>query len=269
MDSGTTGPELRTAVEDAVSRAVDGYGDTAETADAIASGEISEAIVRELMSVDSDLWPEYAQGMEYAEWRTVVNSSTRHVVRDAAGEHGVTLSDTDTVEKLDTEIRQTLESVSAEIVKKRFDAAVSNGSFDIGNYDNWVNGTRTPVRVPAGMPVLPVPGHWYATVNAWNIEVEGEYARFEVSANMGTPATATATTYVREDRDVEREIAGSVRRLGSVEEISFSGQSLLIVAVPPGKLGVGDRDGTDPECSPTWPVAGEVDSSRFQCGGLP
>ncbi|WP_336328173.1 DUF7286 family protein [Halovenus sp. HT40] len=269
MEDGSAGADAKADVTAAVERAIGNYGDTARTADAIASGEISEAIVRELMGVDSDLRPEYAQGMEYAEWRTVVNSSTRHVVRDAAGEHGVTLSDTDTVETLDTEIRQTLESVSAEIVSERFDAAVSNGSFDIENYDNWVNGTQTPVRVPAGIPVLPVPGYWYATVNAWNIEVEGEYARFEVSANMGSPETATTTTYVREDRAVEREVAGSERQLGSVEEISFSGRSLLIVAVPPGKLGVGDRDDEDPECSPTWPAVGETDSSRIQCGGLP
>ncbi|MFT4946408.1 MAG: hypothetical protein ACI8TL_000643 [Natronomonas sp.] len=269
MKSKTTGQELRAAVEDAVSKAVDEYGDTAETADAIASGEIREAMLRELMGIDSDLRPEYARAMTYREWRSVVNSSAQHVVRDAAGEHGVTLSDTDTVEKLDTEIRQTLEKVSGEIVSERFDAAVTSGSFDIDSYDDWVNGTRTPVRVPAGMPVLPLPSQWYATVNAWNVEVNGEYARFEVSANVGTPETATSTTYVRENRDVEREIAGRERRLGSVEAIEFSGQSLLIVAVPPGKLGVGDRDDEDPECSPTWPEVGNVASDAGQCGGVP
>lgn len=267
MEEDSTGADAKDDVTTAVENAIDDYGETAETADAIASGEIKEAILRELLKIEDTLRPNYAQEMQSREWRVILNSSTQHVVQDAAGEHGVTLSDTDTVKKLDTEIRQTLETVSAEIVSKRFDAAVSNESFDIDQYGQWVNGPRTPVRVPAGLPVLPVPSHWYATVNAWNVEVKGEYARFEVSANTGTPETATTTTYVREDRNVERKIAGSERELGSVEGIDFSGQSLLIVAVPPGKLGVGDRDDADPECSPTWPVTGDSSAGTVQCDG--
>ncbi|MXR51964.1 hypothetical protein GRX03_10175 [Halovenus sp. WSH3] len=268
MEADTEGDRASEEIQTAVTAAVDGYGGTVETADAIASGEIKPAIVRRVAAaVGEDSRPNAATGLDYQQWRAIVNSSAQQVVRDAAAEHAVTLSDTKTVEKLDTEIRQTLESVSKEIVAKRFDAAVNNNSFDIGNYDNWVAGTRTPVRVPAGMPVLPVPGHWFATVNAWNIDVEAEYARFEVSANVGTPATATGTTYVREDRTVKREVAGKNRRLGSVEPISVSGKSVLIVVVPPGGIGVGDRDDRDPECSPTWPVVGDVSEEAIHCDG--
>lgn len=269
VESDSDGSKAAEEIQAAVTRAVEGYGGTAETADAIASGEIREPIVKKVTdTVSEDSRPRSATGLNYQQWRAIVNSTTHRIVRDAAAEHAVTLSDTETVEELDTEIRRTLESVSKEIVANRFDAAVSNGSFDIGNYENWVGGTRTPVRVPAGMPVIPVPSHWFATVNAWNIDVKGEYARFEVSANVGTPETATATTYVREEQTVEREIAGSARTLGSVEPIAFSGKSVLIVVVPPGGVGVGDRDDEDPECSPTWPVVGDVSEGTINCNGV-
>jgi hypothetical protein len=254
-------------ISEAVADAINGYGDTAKTADAIASGEISDPVVSHVANaIRDDLKPAYAAEMDETEWAAVVRSATRHVVQDAAAEHAVTLSNTETVEQLDTEIRQTLEKVSADIVRNRFDAAVGNGTFDIENYDNWVKGTRSPVRVPAGLPVLPLPGKWFATVNLWDVEVRGEYSRFEVSANVATPETATATTYVREGRNVEREIAGAERELGSVEEVDFSGKSALIVVVPPGKLGVGDRDDEDPECSSTWPVVGDVSNGTVNCG---
>ncbi|WP_436901833.1 DUF7286 family protein [Halovenus halobia] len=264
MKDDSRGKAAYDAVTTKLTEAIEEYGSTAKTAEAIANGNISDPIVRELAHLDKR--PSYAEGMGTTEWRTVVRAGTRRVVRDVAGEQGVTMSDTGTIEQLDKKIRTTLESVSREILKKRFDAAIGNGSFNLNNYDNWVNGTRTPVRVPAGMPVLPVPGQWYATVNVWTIDVHGEYARFEVSANMGTPETATATTYVREDRDVELQIAGESRDVGSVDEVDFEEKSVLIVAVPPGGIGVGDRDGKGPECSPTYPETGDVSAKSGECG---
>lgn len=264
MKDDSRGKAAYDAVANKVTEAIEEYGNTAETAEAIASENISDPIVRELAHLDKR--PSYAEEMGTTEWRTVVRSGTRRVVRDVAGEQGVTISETDTIEQLDKKIRTALDGVSKEILKKRFSAAIGNGSFNLDNYDNWVNGTRTPVRVPAGMPVLPVPSQWYATVNVWTIDVHGEYARFEVSANMGTPETATATTYVRENRDVELQIAGESRDVGSVDEVDFEEKSVLIVAVPPGGIGVGDRDGEGPECSPTYPYTGDISGKSGGCG---
>lgn len=266
MKADSKGEESYDAVTDAVGDAIENYGDTADTADAIASGTIAEPIVDELTRLDEEKRPAYAAEMGQAEWRAVVMSATRRTVRDAAGEQTVRLSNTETVEQLDTEIRRTLQGVSTEILRKRFESAVGKATFNLDNYANWVNGTKTPVKVPAGMPLLPVPGQWYATVNVWTIDVRGEYARFEVSANVGTPETATATTYVREDREVTLQIAGAPREVGEVEEIDFSETSVLLVVVPPGGIGVGDRDNQDPECSPTYPETGE-DSGGNSCGG--
>ena len=264
MKDDSEGAAAYDEITERVTDAIQGYGDTAETADAISSGNISKPIVSELTRLENR--PAYAEEMGTAEWRAVVRSAARRVVRDAAGEQGVTMSNTATIEQLDKKIRTTLEGVSKEILRKRFDAAVGNGSFSLNNYDNWVNGTTTPVRVPAGMPVFPVPGYWYATVNVWTIAVHGEYARFEVSANMGTPETATATTYVREDRAVELQIAGEAREVGSVDAVDFDETSVLIVAVPPGGIGVGDRDDQGPECSPTYPYTGQVSGTGGGCG---
>jgi hypothetical protein len=110
-----------------------------------------------------------------------------------------------------------------------------------------------------------VPGYWYATVNAWDVRADGEYARFEVTANVGMPGQTSATTYVREDETVTLEIAGAERTIGDVEPIAFDGRSMLLVVVPPGGIGVGDRDDENPECAPTPPEAGTVDSSDGTC----
>lgn len=266
MEEDSKGAEAFDAVTGAVTDAIEGHGDTAETADAIAGGEIAGPIVDELTRLDEGSRPPYTAEMDRAEWRAVVMSTVRRTVRKAAGEQTVRLSNADTVEQLDTEIRQTLEGVSREIREERFESALGDASFDLGTYADWVDGTTTPVTVPAGMPIVPLPGQWYATVNVWTIDVRGEYARFELSANMGIPETATATTYVREDRDVSLQIAGDAREVGSVEEIEFSEKSVLIVVVPPGGIGVGDRDDNDPECSPTYPHTGAV-SGGGGCGG--
>ena len=64
-----------------------------------------------------------------------------------------------------------------------------------------------------------------------------------------------------------RSVAGQSRRIGTVEPISFSGRSILLVAVPPGGIGVGDRDAEAVECSPTWPITGDLSEGRVRCEG--
>jgi hypothetical protein len=196
----------------------------------------------------------------------VVESVTQSVVVESAAAEAVTLEDTGDVEALDTQVRRALENVSADIVDERLAQRLGNGRFDLSEYDGWVDGVETPVRVPAGLPILPLPTNWVATVNVWDIVANGQYARFEVSANVSAPGRASSVTYVRENTTVEREIAGERRRLGSVEPVGFDGRSMLIVVVPPGGIGVGDRDDEDPECSETYPVTGAFDPERVACG---
>jgi hypothetical protein len=103
-------------------------------------------------------------------------------------------------------------------------------------------------------------------MNLWDIDADGQYARFEVVANMSAPGRATSTTYVRENATVTLDIGGEERTLGRVKPIGFDGRSLLVVVVPPGGIGVGDRDDENPECTETYPVVGPVDGTETACG---
>jgi len=105
--------------------------------------------------------------------------------------------------------------------------------------------------LPAGMPLAPVPGYWYATGNVWYVDVGGSYTRFVVRSNRGDARGSTA--YVRTGR-VSRLRHGSERvRLGRDSRVSFRTETAVVVVVPPGGSGVGDTDGTPDERSPGWP----------------
>jgi hypothetical protein len=106
--------------------------------------------------------------------------------------------------------------------------------------------------VPSGLPVAPVPGYWYATVNVWKIGVRGEYARFSVRAPQGPPGESVV--YARQSATVELDVDGDggEERLGRTEPVSFETETVVVVVVPPGPPGVGDRDGTRDEQSPGW-----------------
>lgn len=52
----------------------------------------------------------------------------------------------------------------------------------------WERATdRRPGSMPAGLPLVPVPGYWYATANAWSVSVRGSYDRVTVRADRGSP----------------------------------------------------------------------------------
>jgi hypothetical protein len=105
--------------------------------------------------------------------------------------------------------------------------------------------------LPAGMPLAPVPGYWYATANVWYVDVGGTYERFVVRANR-TDATAP-TAYVREGRATRLEHGDESVRLGRDEKVSFRTETAVVVVVPSGPNGVGDTDGIPDERSPGWP----------------
>ena len=117
-----------------------------------------------------------------------------------------------------------------------------------------------PVRtVGAGLPVAPVPGYWVATVNAWNVEVRGEYPRFALRANVGTPDRPFE--YVREPGAVSVDVDGESVALGRTEPVAFETRTIVVVAVPAGPPGVGDVGGTRDETSGGWPCPGALTAS--------
>ncbi|WP_245180538.1 DUF7286 family protein [Haloarcula amylovorans] len=113
--------------------------------------------------------------------------------------------------------------------------------------------------LPAGAPLAPPLTPWYATMNLWWVTVEGEYARFAVTANHGTPTTpAATTTYVRDDATVRLDVDDDGERevLGRNERLSFRAETGVVVVVGPKPRGVGDKDGQAVETSAGWPNAG-------------
>ena len=106
--------------------------------------------------------------------------------------------------------------------------------------------------VPAGLPAAPVPGYWYATLNVWSVDVRGEYARFAVAAPRGPPGESVV--YVREKGTVRLDWDGDGQRevVGRTTPVAFETETVVVVVVPPGPPGVGDRGGNRDETSPGW-----------------
>ena len=114
-------------------------------------------------------------------------------------------------------------------------------------------------KLPAGLPLAPPVTPWYATANIWWVTVEGEYARFAVSASHGSPSEPGArTTYARDGHNVTLDVDddGTAERLGTADRISFRADTGVVVVVPPKPRGVGDKGGTAVEESSGWPDAG-------------
>ena len=109
--------------------------------------------------------------------------------------------------------------------------------------------------VPAGLPLVPVPGFWYATFNAWSVSVRGSWAEFAVQARGGSPVgPGNGTVFVREDVPVAFDVNGDGRpeRVGRNERLSFEVETTVAIVVPAGPQGVGDVDGQRTESSPGW-----------------
>ncbi|MGZ0748020.1 DUF7286 family protein [Haloparvum sp. AD34] len=134
------------------------------------------------------------------------------------------------------------ETLEAEVTR-RVDAASASIQ------ERWA--PKTIRSVSSGLPVTPVPGYWYATVNAWRVDVAGAYPRFELRADTGPPGQGFR--YVREAGAVTVEVGNQSVLLGHTDPVRFETGTVVVVAVPPGPPGVGDVDGVRTETSPGWP----------------
>jgi hypothetical protein len=108
--------------------------------------------------------------------------------------------------------------------------------------------------IPAGLPVAPAPGYWYATVNLWWVTVEGSYLRFTVRAHTGTgDGSGSTLQYVRDGSSVRLDVDddGDTERLGRSERVSFEAHAAAFTAAPGGRW-VGDVDGNADERSSGW-----------------
>jgi len=111
-----------------------------------------------------------------------------------------------------------------------------------------------------GLHVLPTLDPWIMTVNAWKIDVEGEFVKFVVydADNEVHPNPIfghDAQVYVRREESILDSL-NNYRRIGDNLPIKFSFTTGTFIAVPPGKIsGVGDKNSLDPvEESPGWKI---------------
>ncbi|WP_440767345.1 DUF7286 family protein [Natronorubrum sp. DTA7] len=131
-----------------------------------------------------------------------------------------------------------------------------------------------------GLPLLPIPSVSFLQLDVYSLEVQGEYARFEVRANSGDPAISDETTYVRQDTRVSLETPPWADQdelaVGAVEPIGFENRLAVPVVVPSPQLlprgtpGVGDMwqsttlDVPREECSTAWNDVGASFESNEQ-----
>ncbi|CAJ35785.1 DUF7286 family protein [Methanocella arvoryzae] len=115
-------------------------------------------------------------------------------------------------------------------------------------------------KIPSGIPLLP-PYGWWATMNVWYIEVQGDIPYLTVydADNEAVPNPIfghEAPCYTRRWQTVTGP-DGTL--LGRNEPIRFCVKTSTFILVPPGPQGVGDKSGEWDEKSegfeeaPTWP----------------
>ncbi len=105
--------------------------------------------------------------------------------------------------------------------------------------------------LPAGLPLAPIPGYWYATANVWYVDVGGQYERFAVRTNRSD--ATSSVTYLRDGSAASVTHRGESRHLGSADRVSVRTRTVVVVVVPPGPRGVGNTDGEITKESPGWP----------------
>ncbi|GAA0519637.1 hypothetical protein GCM10008992_19620 [Halorubrum aquaticum] len=237
----------RTALTRSDARAVVGavageYGSPGSRAVAIDEGEYADRIASEAASVE-----ELSDGEEGA-----IAARLRVTLRDATGRDAVRIPTRfvdGPTEAVRGHVRGEIEGAVEDELRRGSEAAVDRWASDSDRaVARWM---REPNRsIGAGLPVAPVPGYWVATVNAWRVEARGEYPRFTLSGDVGTPNRPFE--YVREEATVTVDVGGERVELGRTEPVRFETETVVVVAVPAGSPGVGDVDGTRDETSPGW-----------------
>ncbi len=229
----------------ALGAAAAGYSSPGERAVAVGDGSYPERVAAEAAAVGSLSTAEEAS----------LAAHLRVATRSAAGRDAV---------RVPTRFVDAPTSGARMLLRDRMEGAVEDGAAEVSGAaaKRWA---PKPVRaVGAGLPVAPVPGYWVATVNAWRVQVRGEYPRFSLTADVGPPGEEFE--YVRQTGTVTVDVGGDGPdgervRLGTTDPVQFETETVVVVAVPAGPPGVGDVDGTRDETSPGWPCPGALSTS--------
>ena len=220
----------------ATRRALNRWSTVHARAQAVGNGSAAQAVATEAASI-ADASPRERDRLETRLRVATPDLAERESVRVASGPVQEAVDTTRAVGRaVAKNALSEVGSVAAERAAKRLGAA------DVG-------------AVPAGLPLAPVPGFWYATTNAWSVSVEGSWAAFTVRADGGSPVgSGDWTAYTREDEPVAFDVDGDgdAERVGRNERLSFEVEATVGVVVPAGPRGVGDTNGDADEQSAGW-----------------
>lgn len=230
----------------ATDAALDRWDGTGRRALAAANGSLAAAVADEATT--------RADGDASRRERRRLESRLVPAVADAAGGEAVP----------DGLVDETAAAVRAEAASRARERLVSrvDGSGSRA-YRRALDAARTSDAPPApvsGVPVAPVPGYWYVTVNVWDVDVRGSWDRFAVRTRRGVPGETV--TYLRDGSTatLDTDGDGDTERLGRDERVAFETGTTVVVAVPPGGRGVGDAGGDADERSPGWAAANDTES---------
>ncbi|MDZ7730851.1 MAG: hypothetical protein U5K37_08055 [Natrialbaceae archaeon] len=233
--------------------------DVASRAVALGDGEASDRMATVAgLALSDDRPASYDAAPET--WPGMVVSVVRPTIDRRVGNASVTVASSQ-LEALDGAVRSAVNETATRVISDRLSGNDSRLA------DVWLNTSvnASPNRIPAGLPILPVPGYWAVTANVWDIDVSGQYRRFELRSRVGPTAGPGGLTYVRERQPVTVTINGTVHHLGWTDPVDFDGGTTVVVVVPPGGIGVGDRTGDRTRCSPSFPEVGRVDNAMTSC----
>ncbi|MGM0397357.1 MAG: DUF7286 family protein [Halobacteriota archaeon] len=225
----------RTEATRALDAGYDRHGSTASRATAVVEGTISGDVAASL--------PDSLSASERDRAKVALRVATTEA-RDAAS----VSVDESTVSAATDRLRPHLREGVDQAVRVGTHRAVSLGKRRAMR--------SAAAEIPAGLPLTPVPGQWYATANVWVVSVEGGYDRFTVETPRATPIHGDDGTisYVRESAAVTLDVDddGIEETIGRNEPIDLSADTGVVVVVPPGPAGVGDTNGVADERSPGW-----------------
>ncbi|WP_338741708.1 DUF7286 family protein [Haloplanus salilacus] len=235
--------------------------------------QLSRPSVREAVTAGFDRWESPADRALAAS-----NGSLARAIAVEADERasGADPARVDRIEaRLETTFGRTLATRAGTVAQERVNATVTRvreramtDAADAATdrlLTDRLNGTLG--AVPAGLPVAPVPGYWYATINVWSVSVRGAYARFSLRTRRGGPTPGGTLRYVRDGSTVRLDVDGDGdgERLGRDERVDFETRTAVAVAVPAGRDGVGDVDGEREERAGTWPRPGCTSWAATAC----